>query len=142
VVAVHERQVEAAAFAEEPRQRGLGSLRVVLHHLSDPRLLQKLQAKVREPRRLVGVDRDVARRRTAVPEQALADMKRRDAVAEANLDRLGRPLARDPLAQRLSLGGARRDREEVVDRAVRTREGGALANQALDHTAHPSQSRV
>src|SRR5215210_3015961 len=93
VVAVDEGQVETPAFAEESGQRGLRSLRVVLYHLRDPRLLQELQTEVREPLRLVGVEGDVSRRRVRVTEQTLANVERRDAVAEADLDRLRRPFA-------------------------------------------------
>ena len=129
--------------AEEARQRDLGLLRVVLHQPRDPRLLQKLQTAIRESRRLVGVDDDVPRRQTCVvPEQAFADVERRDAVAETDLDGLGRSLPYDPPPQRLPLGGARRDGEEVMERAVGTRDGGAVTDQTLDHAAHPSQRRA
>jgi hypothetical protein len=84
--------VKTPGFAEESRKRNLRLLRVVFHHLDDPRLLQELQPAIREPRRLVGVDGDVSRRRIGVPEQPLADVERRDAVAEADLDRPRRTL--------------------------------------------------
>jgi len=143
VVAVDEGDVEGAALAEEARQRKLRFLLVVLHYPSDPRLLEELQAQAREPPRLVGVDGDVAGHSFAgVREQAFADVQRREAVAEAYLDRARRLLAYDPIPQRLPLGGAHRDREEVVDRAVRVGDGGAIANEALDHTANPSQRRA
>jgi hypothetical protein len=92
VVAVHKRQVKATAFAEESRQRDLRLLRVVFDQLCDPRLLEELQPAIREPRRLVGVEGDVSRRRIGVPEQPLADVERRDTVAETDFDRPRRPL--------------------------------------------------
>jgi hypothetical protein len=79
----------------------------------------------------------VLRRRVRVPEQALANVEGRDAVAEADLDRPRSLLTQDPLPQRLALGGVHRHREDAMKRAVRTRDGGAVANQALDHAAHP-----
>jgi hypothetical protein len=78
-------------FAEESRKSDLRLLRVEFHHLIDPSLLEELQPTISEPRCLVGVEGDVPRRRICVHEQALADVERRDAVAEADLDRLPRP---------------------------------------------------
>jgi len=52
VVSIDEREVEAPGFVEESGQHDLGLLRVVFHHLPDPRLVEKLQAAVREPRSL------------------------------------------------------------------------------------------
>ena len=69
---------------------------------------------------------------TADPEQALAHMERRYGVAEADLNRPGGPLAGDLPPQRLPLGGARRDGEEVVGGAVRARHGRTFADQPLD----------
>jgi hypothetical protein len=60
VVAVHERQMETPDFAEESRKRDLRLLRVVFHDLCDPCLLQELEAAIREPRRLVGIEGDVS----------------------------------------------------------------------------------
>jgi hypothetical protein len=75
MVAVDEREVKAPAFAEKSRQCDLRLLRVVFHQLRDPRLLEKLQTTVGEPRRLVGVEDHVSRRRTGVLKQALANME-------------------------------------------------------------------
>jgi hypothetical protein len=80
--------------------------------------------------------------RPGAPEQALADVERRDGVAEADLHRPGGPLPHHPPSQRLPLGGARRDGEEVVPCAVGACHGGALAGQALDHAAHLPRRRV
>ena len=85
MVAVHERQVKTPGFAEESRQRDLRLLRVVFHHLRDPRLLQNLQPAIREPRRLVRVEGDMSRRWIGIPEQARADVERRDAVATGKM---------------------------------------------------------
>ena len=70
MVAVDEGEVEAAALREEPRQRGLRLLGVVLDDVADAGLVEQLEPAVREARRLVGVDRDV--RPAAVLEQAVA----------------------------------------------------------------------
>ena len=80
--------------------------------------------------------------RPGAPEQALADVERRDGVAEADLDRPDGPLPHHPPPQRLPLGGASRDGKEVVARAVGPCQGGALVGQALDHAAHPPRRRV
>jgi hypothetical protein len=75
-------------------------------------------------------------------EQPLADVERGDGVAEADLDRLGGPLPRDPTPKRLALGGARCDREDLVEGTVRARSDGALADQALYHAPHPPRRRI
>jgi hypothetical protein len=84
----------------------------------------------------------VPRGRIGIREQAFADVERRDAVAESDLDGLGSPRAYDPPPQRLPLGGARRNGEEIMKRAVGTRDCGAVTDQTLDHIAHPSQRRA
>src|SRR5215210_4612552 len=114
VVALDEREVEFSGFVEEARQRDLRLLSIVFYHARDPGLIEELQPAIREPRGLVGIDGDVAHLRTGVPKQALADVKRRDTVTEADLDRPPRPLPQYPIAQRLTLGSVHRDREEAV----------------------------
>jgi hypothetical protein len=142
MITVHQSEVEAAALAEETCQRGLGTLRTVLHHTRHPCVLEELRPAPREPRRLGGVECHVPARRVDVREQALADVERRYAVSEPDLDRLGRSFPYYPTSQGLSLGGARRNREQVVASAVRTRQGVAITDQALYCGAHPPRVRA
>jgi hypothetical protein len=80
--------------------------------------------------------------RVAVAEQALADEQRRDAVTKADLDGPRRAFAHDPLAQRLTLGGANGDGEQVVRRAVGPRDHRAVTEEPLDHLPYLAQGRV
>ena len=64
----------------------------MFHDLRDPCLLQELEAAIREPRRLVGIEGDVSDLRVRVSEQTLANVEGRDAVAETDFDRPRRPL--------------------------------------------------
>jgi hypothetical protein len=80
--------------------------------------------------------------RVAVGQQALAHEQRRDAVAEADLDRPGRPLPQDPAAQRLALGGADGQGGEPAGRAVGARHHLAVAQEPLAHPPHPPQRRL
>ena len=72
VVAVHDGEVEPAAFAHQARQCDLRFLGVMFHQAGDSGLVQELQAAAGEAGVLVGVDDDVAGIRGAVGEQSLA----------------------------------------------------------------------
>jgi hypothetical protein len=113
VIPVDEREVEAPAFGEQPRQDHLGRLGVELDQLTHACLLEGAKAgvdvAVRQPR----VDRHVSSLR-AIREQALADEERRDRVAETGLDRSPGAFPANPFAQPGALLGADRDRREVV----------------------------
>ncbi len=87
VVAVHDGEVEPAAFAHQARQCDLRVLGVMFHQAGDSGLVQELQAAAGEAGVLLGVDDDVAGMRGAAGEQSLADEQRRDPVAKADLDR-------------------------------------------------------
>jgi len=76
VVAVHEREVEAPTFTDEPRQCDLRLLGVVLNQRRNSDLLEELQTAVGEPRCLVGVHDDVSCGGVAVGAQAFADEQR------------------------------------------------------------------
>jgi hypothetical protein len=54
MVAVDEGEVEASTLADEARKDYLGLLCVKLDEVQDPRVIERLQAAVGEPRRLVG----------------------------------------------------------------------------------------
>jgi hypothetical protein len=136
VVAVDEREVERARLAQEPRQRDLRFLAVELDQPRDSGLVQELETAAGEPRVLVGIDDNVSCIRVAVHEQPFAREQRRDAVPEADLDRPRRPFAHDPIAQRLAFGNADADGEDLVDAAVRARNGRPVPDEALDHLAH------
>jgi hypothetical protein len=142
VVAVDEREVEAPALGHEARQGDLRLLLVELDELRDARFLEELEPAAGEPRRLVRVDRDVSRLRGAVLEQAGEDVERRDAVAEADLDRPPRALAPDPRLQGRALGSADRDGKEAVHGAVRAGDRSPFGQQAREHGAGIHTSSV
>jgi hypothetical protein len=43
---------------------------------------------------------------------------------------------------RSAVGGVHSHQEDAMKRAVRTRDGASVPNQALDHAAHSSQGRA
>jgi hypothetical protein len=113
-----------------------------LHEARQPRLVEELQAanrRISSP----GSDRGRrAGRSRHAPEKSFADEQRGDAVSEADLNRLRRTFASNPLPQRLPLGCANGDREQRVERPIRARNRGTVTNQALDHLSHPSPGRA
>lgn len=133
MIAVDEGKVEAATFGEEAREYDLRFLRVVLHELCDPRLVEELKAAVGEPRCLVRIDDNVTCGGVAVREQAFACEQRRDAISEADLDGVRRVFPFHPLPQGFALGGTDSNREQAVGGAVRSRHGSTLTQQAVDH---------
>src|SRR5438105_7960377 len=120
VVAVDEREVERPPFGKQPRKGRLRPLQVELDEIADACLLERRDAHAvvqrgvsGEALELVRVDRDVADL-AAVREQALADEERRDRVAEADLERLPRTFAADPVAQRRTFGRPDGDRRDLA----------------------------
>jgi hypothetical protein len=113
MVAVDEREVEAFAFGEEPREHDLGPPGVELDELAYTRVLEAAEARVDVAVRQVRVDRDVPGP-DPVPEQAFADEERRDRVTETGLERPPRAVSPDAAAQSGSLVGPDRHRRELV----------------------------
>src|SRR5680860_464811 len=141
MVTVDEREVEAPTFIDESWQCDLRFLSVMFDQLREPCLFEKLQTAVGESPGLVRVDDDVPGGGVTVREQPFTDKQRGDGIAKANLDRASRAFACYPLPQRLSFGSARGNREQAVDGAIRTRDGGTVSNQTLDHLTNLSQCR-
>ena len=69
----------------------------------------------------------------AIAEQGLADKKRRDTVAETDLDGVGGAFFPHPVAQCLTLGGVDRNREQLMGATVHSRYRAPLFNEAVDH---------
>src|SRR5580692_6785560 len=110
----------------------------MLDHRLDPGVAQELQAAVAESRRLVRIDGCVPRGGCAGSgEKTLADVQRRDAVTETDLDGIDGALPDDRVAQSLSFDGARCHREERVDLAVGSRDRSAGPGERFDGGAYP-----
>jgi len=124
------------AAAEEAGQCELRFLGVVLHHVSDTGLVQKLEATAGKPRFVERVDDGVAGLRIAVGKQPLAGKQCRDAVAEPDLDRADGGLPDHPGPKRRALGGADCDREQTVAGSVRAGHYRAFADEPVKHVAH------
>ncbi len=114
MVPIHEPEIELAPFFEERRQSDLRDLIVVLHEGVDARLLEYLEAAVGESSCLKRIQDYMTRIRIPGSNQAFADVERRDAITEADLNGLGRLLSKNPSREGFSFSGTDGDCADVM----------------------------
>jgi hypothetical protein len=114
MVPIHEREMELASFLEERRQSDLRDLIVVLHEGVDAGLLEYLEAAVGESPCLKRIQGYMTRIRISGSNQAFADVERRDAIREADLNGPGRLLSKNPSREGFSFSGTDGDCADVM----------------------------